>query len=212
MRTDILTQELAKELLRYDDESGNLYWKARARMHFQTDRACSMWNARYPLAEAGHKGEDGYIVIGILSTLYKAHRVIYLMCQGILPKEVDHIDGDKGNNRIANLRAASRRQNMANYSKPENNTSGYKGVSWSRSSRKWKAYIKVMDKQKHLGCFPCKIEAAKAYNAAANKYHGEFAKLNGPRADRSRPCGAKPSGRTLKSHAAADQYRRHKRS
>ena len=92
--------------------------------------------------------------------------------------EVDHIDGDRLNNRRSNLRVATLSQNQFNRPANKNNTSGYKGVCWCGQTRKWQAAICVMGRSHKLGRFPDKIEAARAYNEAALKYHGEFACLN----------------------------------
>ena len=93
--------------------------------------------------------------------------------------EVDHKDLDKLNNQKYNLRQATRAQNARNQGLTAANKSGYKGVCWFKPQKKWLAKIRTGEKnQKIIGYFNCKIEAAKAYNAAALKYHGEFARLN----------------------------------
>jgi len=91
-----------------------------------------------------------------------------------LSNEIDHINGDKLDNRRENLRSATRSQNKMNSGKPKNNTSGYKGVCWYKRGNKWRAQIGINGKLKHLGYFEDKEEAAKAYKKAAEKYHGEF--------------------------------------
>lgn len=93
-------------------------------------------------------------------------------------EQVDHINGDKSDNRKENLRTASHADNSRNIGLRKNNTSGYKGVIFDRGRRKWRAEIKVNYENIHLGMFDCKIEAAKKYNEAAIKYHGDFANLN----------------------------------
>jgi len=94
-------------------------------------------------------------------------------------KEVDHIDGNRFNNQRSNLRLATSSQNKCNRGPRKDNKSGLKGVSWHRPLNKWTARIKIpYGKYLHLGLFGSKIEAAKAYNGAAEKYHGEFAWLN----------------------------------
>ena len=91
---------------------------------------------------------------------------------------VDHIDGDKENNTRENLRICKQAENCANSKISKNNTSGFKGVSWNKALKKWHAYIMLNRKRIHLGYFKDKLEAAKAYNKAALKYFGEFARLN----------------------------------
>jgi hypothetical protein len=92
--------------------------------------------------------------------------------------EIDHIDGDGLNNQKKNLRICTQSQNFANRNKLRNNTSGYKGVSWYKPGKKWRTQIKVNCHVKHLGYFSTPEDAAQAYNIAAERYHGEFAKLN----------------------------------
>jgi hypothetical protein len=94
--------------------------------------------------------------------------------------ETDHINHDRLDNRRDNLRVVTHAQNQMNKKKQIDNTSGYKGVSWHKQKNKWIAKIQVVNRQKHLGCFTDMIEAAKAYDAAAIKYFGEFAVLNFP--------------------------------
>lgn len=90
----------------------------------------------------------------------------------------DHIDGDGLNNRRANLRPATVQQNNCNQGLRVDNTSGYKGVSWDREHNGWRAQVFIDRKAKYLGCFSTAREAARAYNIAARKLHGEFARLN----------------------------------
>lgn len=110
--------------------------------------------------------------------LIRMHRVI-LERMGFKDfEECDHINRVKYDNSRSNLRVATHRQNMGNCGKLCTNTSGYTGVCWHTQKRKWRAYIVVGDKQKHLGLFDDKEEAAQAYNTAARMYRGEFAVLN----------------------------------
>lgn len=103
-------------------------------------------------------------------------------------KMVDHIDGNGLNNLRSNLRFATMSQNIANSKVRKDNTTGYKGVSWFvgskhpngvwKSKPSWTARIGINGKRITVGYFATKEEAARAYNKAAIKYHGEFAKLN----------------------------------
>jgi len=90
----------------------------------------------------------------------------------------DHINGDTLDNRRCNIREATIAQNNMNKGNQKNNTSGYKGVSWHKYHNSWKSYITLDKKRIHLGSYQCPKEAAQAYNEAAIKYHGDFAKLN----------------------------------
>jgi len=92
--------------------------------------------------------------------------------------EVDHVDGDRANNKIENLRLATVPQNRMNRRKSKANTSGRKGVSWNKASKKWVAYIKAHGKRKHLGFFECLEEAHAAYRKAADEMHKEFARYD----------------------------------
>ncbi|MFA6118161.1 MAG: HNH endonuclease [Sphingomonas sp.] len=99
---------------------------------------------------------------------------------GTTPDEVhiDHINGNGLDNRRSNLRGATQRQNLQNAGRRVDNTSGFKGVYYSQASKKWAAQIRYEGKQKYLGLFHDARDAAKAYNAAALKYFGAFARLN----------------------------------
>ena len=109
------------------------------------------------------------------------HRAIMRAPKG---KLVDHKNGDGLDNRRANLRLATRSQNMMNRAKTKSKTSSrYIGVSFDKDCKRWRAAIRVHYKQRWLGSFKNEIDAAKAYDIAAIKYHKEFASLNFPRED-----------------------------
>lgn len=91
---------------------------------------------------------------------------------------VDHINGDTLDNRRENLRICTHSQNMRNRRPSAKSTSGFKGVNWNKNSNKWEVRIKKDGKSIGVGYFNCLISAAKAYNEAAKKHHGEFARLN----------------------------------
>lgn len=114
----------------------------------------------------------GYAVSQINGTIMLLHKLLtgYNM--------VDHIDRNKLNNIMMNLRECTVPENLSNRPKPANNTSGYKGVSFAKDRAKYNAQIGYNGNRVNLGYFHDKIEAAKAYNRAALKYHGEFACIN----------------------------------
>lgn len=93
---------------------------------------------------------------------------------------IDHKDGDGLNNTRANLRAATRAQNHWNRRKSSHNTSGYKGVTWNKQHRRWRAYVVANGKKRYLGHFDDPEAAACAYDTAARELHGVFARTNFP--------------------------------
>lgn len=103
------------------------------------------------------------------------HRLVMRAPAGL---EVDHINGDRLDNRRKNLRLATRSQNEANKGVPARNTSGFKGVSLFKPTGRFSAYIEVNQKKRHLGYYTTAKEAALAYNRAAVDAFGEFARLN----------------------------------
>jgi hypothetical protein len=109
-------------------------------------------------------------------TTLKMHRIILSAKPGEI---IDHINGDPSDNRKENLRIVTQSQNCKNLTtKRSNNSSGYKGVSWDSRKGKWMAKITVNYKAIYLGMYENKHDAAKAYNDAAEQYHGGFARLN----------------------------------
>lgn len=121
------------------------------------------------------KAENGYVQAWKNRKTHLMHRLILKPNKNI---HVDHINGNVLDNRKSNLRECTHSQNMSNRKIHKNNKSGYKGVYWSKSHEKWRSQIRKNNKRFFLGYFSDLIEAAKAYNKAAIKYHGEFARLN----------------------------------
>lgn len=105
------------------------------------------------------------------------HRLILNAPDGV---GVDHIDGDKLNNQRENLRVATQRENTRNQARHSQGASGYKGVSLRGDTGKYAAHITVDYIKKNLGCFIDPVDAARAYDAAAREYFGDFARLNFP--------------------------------
>jgi hypothetical protein len=103
------------------------------------------------------------------------HRLIANVPSGLM---VDHINDDSLDNRRENLRVCTNAQNLVNTGKPKSNTSGFKGVSWSKFAKKYQAYISKNGKRFHLGYFDDNTTAALAYDYAAIELHGPFAKTN----------------------------------
>ena len=126
-----------------------------------------------------HCTRSGYAV----RTEKQLGRKVYIFMHRLIvnaPKNkvADHIDRNSLNNQRSNLRICTQAENSRNATLSKNNTSGFNGVTWCKSGKKWRVLIEVDRIKKNIGLFSCKVEAAKAYNEAAIKYHGEFAKIN----------------------------------
>ena len=158
-----MNEELIKRLLRYDPISGNLYWLQDRRKY----KAGSV-------AGRPHKS-SGYIRVEIAGKGMSAHRVAWFLHYGSWPKDqVDHINQNKTDNRIENLREATNGQNRANTRSSSKH--GLKGVSFKPwlKDRPWEARITSDKKVMSLGCYATKEEAHQAYCEAAKRLHGEF--------------------------------------
>ena len=142
----------------------------------KTSVANNLYNAG-DVAGCTHK-YSGYRVLGINKVNYKFHRIVFLMCCGYMPEVVDHIDGNILNNKIENLRGCDTSRNAMNQTIAKNNTSGFKGVSWDKKSKKWKVSIMKNNKYIYLGLFLNANEGAKAYDKKALEIYGEFSKTN----------------------------------
>jgi hypothetical protein len=136
--------EELKEFLDYNPDTGIFTWIKKSSIPVKVGQV------------AGRANGNGYVRIKFKGRDYFAHRLAYYMYHGVDPLEkcIDHIDGDKANNKIDNLRLAS--------------------VSWHKSSKKWRAYIMINGESKHLGLFTNKEDAIKARREAKIKYIGDF--------------------------------------
>lgn len=177
-----------REALEYNPTTGLFLWKERPVWHFKNDARWSAhqcqkrWNERYAGLKAfGHIGKNGYFSGVIDAKRLLAHRVAMAMLLGEWPSlHVDHINGDRLDNRRCNLRPATRHEQARNTSSAHNSTSKYLGVSWRANRNKWRAVIFVDGKQKSLGAFDDEEKAALAYDAAAREHFGKFARCNFP--------------------------------
>lgn len=154
----MLTFEQANERLAYDPETGGFTWKIRSRKTKVGSIAGSV-----KISDSGKK----YRLIGLFGRHYKSHRLAWLLMTGSFPdQQLDHIDGDGCNNKWSNLRAVTPQENQRNMRLMRHNTSGVCGVSWSKSSNKWFAHIKIGRKTKSLGYFTDKADAVAARKSA----------------------------------------------
>jgi hypothetical protein len=126
---------------------------------------------------AGTLRDDGYIGVYLNKKYIFAHRIVWEMFNSPLldTEYIDHINGQRADNRIENLRKCTLQQNAYNRGKQSNNKSGYKGVSWHKQKCKWVAQIKIDGRNKFLGFFTDPEEAYKRYCEVAKECYGEFA-------------------------------------
>jgi hypothetical protein len=142
-----LTPELLAQLLSHDPKTGKLYWKSRSRDFFDCDGAYRRFHRCFAGKEAVNSvNSHGYLVGKVLRLPAAAHRVIWALEYGRWPDgQIDHIDGDRANNRISNLRDVSQAENTRNAARPHLNTTGRIGVSFKGAvragSKKWIAHI-----------------------------------------------------------------------
>lgn len=164
-----LSRDLIDELIDYNPETGVFTRKAiwrRGKLHKRIGRAVAG-------DVAGAKCDRGYIWIALPGMRVSGHRLAWFLVNGEWPdREIDHINMDKGDNRICNLRLATRTQNKQNIQKPlPNNTSGFLGVSFDKTKGKYLASIRLNGVQKNLGRFSSPEEAHERYLAAKREYH-----------------------------------------
>ena len=155
-----LTVEQLKNTLNYDPTTGLFVWKVRPSKAVQAGDVAGCLEKRI-----------GYVTIGIAKRIYKAHRLAWMYVYGQWPTGlIDHINGDKADNRIANLRDVFADGNSQNVRKPnKRNKSGFMGVIWYQN--KWRASMSVNGKSKWLGDYSTPEEAHQVYLEAKRKYH-----------------------------------------
>lgn len=151
------TAEMLQEVIFYDPETGQFFKKKTGK-------------------EIGPGNKSRYLTIRIGDNKpYYAHRLAWLYVYGSVPGQIDHINGDRRDNRISNLRLCTQSQNMMNTPRQSNNKTGYRGVRL-RSTGKYEASISVGGKKIHLGTFEAAIDAAAEYKKASETLYGNFAR------------------------------------
>ncbi len=187
-----LTPDDLRQLLRYEPETGLLFWRAREQAIVDKIRGSerthpiSYWNGRY----AGKRAlclniKSGYVTGTVFGQGIYGHRAAWMITYGETPTlKIDHINGDRSDNKISNLRLAGDDQNARNrLGWKRKTTSSYCGVSFDPERQKWAAEIRCGDadnprRRVKLGRFDSEVDAALAYDAKARELHGEFARTN----------------------------------
>ncbi len=168
------SSERLHQLFEVDFDSGTLIWKRRPVSDFKTSGDCETWHIRFlGMPALATVNGQGYCHGRLGNIRPQAHSVIWCMKYGYWPKQIDHINGIRTDNRIANLREVTTRQNQRNRRKPVCNTSGNIGVAFRKESGRWRAYINDNRGRKWLGTFNTFEEAVAARKSAELKqgYH-----------------------------------------
>jgi len=162
--TDNVTHERLLEVIQYNPEDGTFFRKTRV-------------GGMKPGEHAGCIRNHGYRAIDVDGKRYLAHRLAWFYVHKKWPDHfIDHINMDRLDNRIANLREATKAENSRNVKKQSNNTSGYKGVTWSSGNKMWMAQI-VSNGKRVVKYFHCPKQAHHCYKQLAAQMHGEFARV-----------------------------------
>lgn len=163
----MIDQKFLKEFFSYDPETGALCWKKKP------NNKCSRITLGAP---AGATNSGGYRVVRIKGVNYLAHRLIWVLVHGGIPDRlcIDHVDGDRSNNKLHNLRLATASENLFNR-KTTSSSSGHKNVYWHAKKGKWVVCIQAHKQFRNMGDFPELKDAIAVATAAREKYHGPFA-------------------------------------
>lgn len=154
-----------RELIAYDPTTGAMTWQVRAQKWFSTKRSCSRWNSIYAGTKALHTAhKDGYRHGEVLGMSCLAHRAAWALSHGEWPDCIDHINGDRSDNRLANLRSVSKAENARNMGLSRHSTTGVIGISL-RGAR-WIARIRSGGRLIQIGTFDSLTEASEARRQA----------------------------------------------
>lgn len=162
--------EYISELVDYNTETGQVLWKHREGDSSSTNR----FNSRYRGKQVGFINTDGYyrfnIIFNGVQNLVYLHRVCYYIVHRVVPSVVDHINHNRADNRISNLRNITKEENSKNMRKFCTNTSGFSGVTYFKRDDVWQACIWHNNKSIHLGYFKNKEDAILARRSAEIDY------------------------------------------
>jgi hypothetical protein len=170
------SQEALRALLEYDDATGRLTWRSRPTSMFEggryaAERMAAMWNKKHAGREAfTSRDAAGYRNGCVLSIHTRAHRVIWKLKTGDDPPSIDHIDGQRDNNRWSNLRGVSFASNMRNQKLRATNKSGVTGVRFDLRRKKWRAEIMFCGRTYSLGEYKNYEEAVCARSAGEHRF------------------------------------------
>lgn len=155
-----LTRARLKEVVHYNENTGEMLW-------------IKPTSARVKIGDkVGNNDGKGYLQTCIDGRRYRVHRLVWLWVYGVFPTyHIDHIDRDRTNNKLSNLRDLPQALNNQNIGVTRANTSGFLGVSWSKEMRKWEARISINNKTRVIGYFDKPENASNAYRLAKQTHH-----------------------------------------
>lgn len=165
-----------QELFDADFEAGTLTWRVRPVSQFKGGKqrsaahACANWNSRWAGRAAGTQDGQGYLAVHAKGKLHRVHRIIFALAHGFWPDQIDHKNGIRDDNRLANLANVSIALNNKNQTARRGGSSRFPGVSLLKRGGRWQAGIKIGGKRKHLGYFTNEEDAAAAYRTAARAF------------------------------------------
>ena len=166
-----LPVDYLRKLLDYDALTGVVKWKPRALEHFKSERDSKIWNTRYAGTVVGVQNSRGYLVFKLNKRCYRLHRVVWAIHYNEHPEIfIDHINGDKRDNRISNLRLVDAEGNARNRKTPSSNSSGIIGVRWDKRYGTWKSTIGDEGEDVSLGSFDNLLDAAAARKSAEVRF------------------------------------------
>lgn len=169
-----ISPEMMSSLVEYDPGTGAFFWKHREPRLFRSEAACNAWNnANASKPAFSVNNGRGYTAGYIFGRKYFSHHVAWAIVFGEWPGQIDHVNGDRADNRIANLRAVSSAENNRNRKTPNTNRSGQIGVFYDHRRSRWVARIHFDGKRTFLGHFQRKCDAILARKKAESKlgYH-----------------------------------------
>lgn len=165
--------QFLRECFFADPNTGILIWRHRPAHHFKSIGCEEYYNRRGGEIVQPYRDSVGYRTVNVNSVHYRVHRIVWMLNRGDIPQgmHIDHINGDREDNRLCNLRLATARGNAMNSNRATGN-SGLRGVR--RTGNRWQAHVRMGGRKQHVGMFSTKGEAAVAAAKAAMRFHGEY--------------------------------------